>query len=69
MKKYVVFFLGLVLFFVATGPAFAQEGGEFFYSDYEIAGRMNLAVRGGAVLPYKPKADYVYTATETLSPE
>ncbi len=67
MKKYVVVFLGLVLFFGTAGLALAQGGGEFFYSDQEIAGRFNLAVRGGAVLPYKPKADYVYTATETLS--
>lgn len=60
--------MGLVLFFAASGLAFAQQGGEFFYSDQEIAGRMNLGVRGGAVLPYKPKADYVYSGA-TLSLE
>lgn len=72
MKKYVVVFLGLVLFFGTSGLALAQEGGEFFYSDQEIAGRFNVAVRGGAVLSYKPKADYVYgytNARRTLSPE
>ncbi len=72
MKKYVVVFLGLVLFFGTSGLALAQEGGEFFYSDQEIAGRCNVAVRGGAVLPYKPKADYVYgylTGGQTLSLE
>ncbi len=68
MKKYVVVFLGLVLFFGTTGLVLAQEGGEFFYSDQEIEGRFNLGVRGGAVIPYKPKADYVYTAG-TLSLE
>ena len=70
MKKYVVFFLGLVLFFAASGLALAQEGGEFFYSDYEIAGRMNLAVRGGAVLPVKKENSYIYgylTASPRLS--
>jgi len=70
MKKYVVLFLGLVLFFAASGLALAQEGGEFFYSDQEMAGRFNLGVRGGGAFPCM-KGDYVYTypdaTTQTLS--
>lgn len=70
MKKYVVVFLSLVLFVGTSGLAFAQEGGEFFYSDSEIAGRMNIAVRGGVVLPVNAKDSYVYgyvTGPQTLS--
>ena len=60
MKKFAVLFLGSVLLFAASGLAFAQEGGEFFYSDNEIAGRMNIAVRGGVVLPVNAEDSYVY---------
>lgn len=69
MKKYVGLFLGLVFLLGTTGLTFAQEGGEFFYSDQEIAGRFNLGVRGGGVFPCM-KSDDIYSysdATDTLS--
>ena len=73
MKRYVVLFLGLVLFFGTTGLAFAQGDGEFFYGDYEIAGRFNVAARGGGFFPVmNGKTNYFYEFTDgryTISPK
>ena len=60
MKRYVVALLSLALLLGAAGLALAQEEGEFFYSDQEIAGRFNLVVRGGGAFP-QMKGNYTYT--------
>ena len=59
MKYIGIYFLSLVIFFTATGLVLAQEEGEFFYSNFQLEERLNLGIRGGAVLPQMDES-YVY---------
>ncbi|MEA3328557.1 MAG: OmpW family outer membrane protein [Candidatus Omnitrophota bacterium] len=56
MKYVGICFLGLAIFFTAFNPVFAQgEEGVFFYDNFQLEDRVNLGVRGGAVLPQMDK--------------